>query len=46
MAIAGLPKKEIESAQLSINIRPRKALNYLNPLEFLTSKRVSLIMGI
>ena len=45
MKIAGLTKKEIEQAQLLINIRPRKALGYLNPLEFLTGKRVSLIVG-
>ena len=45
MKIAGLSKKEIEQAQLLINIRPRKALGYLNPLEFLTGKRVSLIVG-
>jgi transposase, IS30 family len=43
MAIGSLPKKEIELAQLLINIRPRKTLNYLSPYEVLTGKRVSLI---
>jgi IS30 family transposase len=46
MAIKSLPKKEIEQAQLLINMRPRKALNYLSPIEFLTGKRVSLIAAI
>jgi len=46
MAIGSLPKKEIERAQLLINIRPRKTLNYLSPYEVLTSKRVSLITEI
>jgi IS30 family transposase len=45
MKIAGLSKKEIEQVQLLINIRPRKAIGYLNPLEFLTGQRVSLIVG-
>jgi IS30 family transposase len=46
MAIAGVPKIEIEQAQFIINIRPRKTLNYLSPYEFITGKRVSLIAGI
>jgi IS30 family transposase len=46
MAIKLLPKKETEQAQLLINMRPRKALNYLSPIEFLTGKRVSLIAAI
>ena len=46
MKIGGLSKKEIEAAQGSINMRPRKALNYLSPLEFLAGRRVSLIVGI
>ena len=46
MAIGSLPKKEIERAQLLINIRPRKTLNYLSPYEVLTGKRVSLIAEI
>ena len=46
MAIKSLPEKEIEQAQLLINMRPRKALNYLSPIEFLTGKRVSLIAAI
>jgi len=44
--IAGLPKKCIEAAQLSINIRLRKALYNLSPLEFLVGKRVSLVVDI
>ena len=46
MKIAGLSKKEIERAAFLINICPRKALDYLNPIEFLAGKRVSLIVGI
>jgi IS30 family transposase len=46
MAIKSLPKTEIYQAQLLINMRPRKALNYLSPIEFLTGKRVSLIAAI
>jgi len=46
MAIKSLPKKEIEQAQLLINMRPRKALNYFSLIEFLTGKRVSLIAAI
>ncbi|WP_283107143.1 hypothetical protein [Shewanella surugensis] len=32
--------------RLLINMRPRKALNFLSPYEFLTGKRVSLIAEI
>jgi IS30 family transposase len=46
MAIGGLSIKEIAAAQLSINMRPRKALNYVSPIEFLSGRRVSLIVGI
>jgi IS30 family transposase len=48
MAITGVPEIEIEieQAQLMINIRLRKTLNYLSPNEFITGKRVSLIVGI
>ncbi len=46
MKIGSLPKKVIEAARLSINMRPRKTLDYLSPLEFLSGKRVSVIMGI
>jgi IS30 family transposase len=45
MAIAGVPKIEIEQAQFMINIRPRKTLNYLSPYEFIMGNRVSLIAG-
>ncbi|MBL4622653.1 MAG: IS30 family transposase [Immundisolibacteraceae bacterium] len=43
MKIARLSKKEIERAAFLINIRLRKTLDYLKPIEFLTGKRVSLI---
>jgi len=46
MKIGSLPKKEIEDAQTLINMRPRKALNYLSPIEFLSGKRVSLMLAI
>ena len=46
MKIGSLPKKVIEAARLSINMRPRKTLDYLSPLEFLSGQRVSVIMGI
>ena len=46
MKIAGLSKKEIEQAQLLINIRSRMTLGYLNPLDFWTGKRMSLIVGL
>lgn len=46
MAIATIPRQVIQDAVFRINTRPRKALNYLSPYEFLTGKRVSLIMGI
>ncbi len=46
MKIGSVSKKDIAAAQLSINMRPRKALNYLSPLEFLSGKRVSVIMCI
>lgn len=46
MCFSSLTKKCIEQAQFLINMRPRKALNYLSPYEFLTGKRVSLIAAI
>ncbi|RLA18631.1 MAG: hypothetical protein DRQ61_12655 [Gammaproteobacteria bacterium] len=46
MKMGNLSKKEIEAAELSINMRPRKALNYLSSLEFLTGQRVSVMLGI
>lgn len=45
-ALGPLKVKEIKRAELLINARPRKALNYLNPLEFLAGRRVSLMLGI
>jgi len=39
-------KKEIERAVFLMNIRPRKTLDYLNPIEFSTGRRESLIVGI
>lgn len=44
--IAHIRKAELEDVQLLINCRPRKALNYWSPLEFLTGERVSFIVGI
>jgi len=46
MKIGKLSKKEIDDAQTLINMRPRKALNYLSPIEFLSGKRVSLMLAI
>lgn len=46
MAIGSLPEKEIKQAEFLINMRPRKALNYLSPYEYLTGKRVSLMTAI
>jgi IS30 family transposase len=46
MAIGALSEKEIKQVEFLINIRPRKALNYMSPYEFLTGKRVSLIAEI
>ena len=46
MAIGSVCEQEIKNAEFSINTRPRKALNYLSPYEFLTGKRVSLITEI
>ena len=46
MSIGSLSKKEIKQAEILINSRPRKALNYLSPYEFLTGQRVSFIAEI
>ena len=46
MKIGALTKQEVDNVQLAINIRPRKALKYLSLCEVLTSKRVSLMLGI
>lgn len=46
MKIGSVPKKEIEEAQTLINMRPRKALHYLSPIDFLSGKRVSLMLAI
>lgn len=46
MAIGSLLHKEIKQAEFLINIRPRKALDYLSPYEYLTGKRVSFIAEI
>ena len=46
MKIGELSKKEIDETQTLINMRPRKALNYLSPIEFLSGKRVSLMLAI
>ena len=44
--IAHIRKAQLEDVQLLINCRPRKALNYWSPLEFLAGKRVSLMLEI
>jgi IS30 family transposase len=46
MKIGALSKQQIEQVQFIINIRPRKALDYLSPYEFLAGKRVSLMLSI
>ena len=46
MKIGALTNQEVDNVQLAINIRPRKALKYQSPCEFLTSKRVSFMLGI
>ena len=46
VVIALLSSQKIKDAIFSINIRPRKALNYLSPIEFLLEKRVSLMLSI
>ncbi|WP_375319992.1 IS30 family transposase [Aliivibrio logei] len=46
MAIGELAAKEIKQAEFLINSRPRKALNFLSPSEFLNGKRVSVIVTI
>lgn len=45
-SIAKISRNEIKAVQRAINGRPRKALGFLSPLEFLTNQRVSLIVGI
>lgn len=45
-AIGKVSRSEIADVQRAINGRPRKALGFLSPLEFLTNQRVSLIVGI
>jgi IS30 family transposase len=46
MAIGELTAKEVKQAEFLINSRPRKALNFLSPSEFLNGKRVSVIVTI
>ena len=46
MKIGSLNEQEITNAKFLINTRPRKALNFLSPYEFLTGKRVSLLAEI
>lgn len=43
MKIGNIPEKVIKNVQLLLNTRPRKALKFLSPYEFLIGKRVSLI---
>ncbi len=44
--IGALSKQQVAQVQFTINMRPRKALNYLSPYEFLAGKRVSLMLCI
>ena len=46
MAIGELTAKEVKQAAFLISSRPRKALNFLSPSEFLSGKRVSVIVKI
>jgi len=45
-AIGQLTEQDIAVTQMLINLRPRKSLNYLAPIEVLLNKRVSLIADI
>tara|TARA_R110001583_G_scaffold125136_1_gene276645 strand:- start:1986 stop:2402 length:417 start_codon:yes stop_codon:yes gene_type:complete len=45
-AIVQLTEQDIAGTQMLINLRPRKSLNYLTPIEVLLNKRVSFIVGI
>ena len=45
-AIGQLTEQDIAVTQMLINLRPRKSLNYLTPIEVLLNKRVSLIADI
>lgn len=44
--IKHISRARLEDIQFIINCRPRKALNYYSPIEFLAGKRVSLMMEI
>ncbi len=46
MKIAGISDKKIKDVKFMINMRPRKTLNYLDPLECLKGNRVSVIVEI
>ncbi|MBP6520587.1 MAG: IS30 family transposase [Shewanella sp.] len=46
VSIGQFSEQDIKQAEFLINTRPRKALNYLSPYEFLSGKRVSLIAEI
>lgn len=45
-SIANITKKALDNVRLLINIRPRKTLDYLSPIEAFTGKRVSLMSRI
>jgi len=45
-AIGQLTEQDIAVTQMLINLRPRKSLSYLTPIEVLLNKRVSLIADI
>ncbi|WP_444957673.1 IS30 family transposase [Microbulbifer sp. ZKSA002] len=44
--ISKLPNRQVGDAVYRINARPRMMLNYWSPLEFLVSKRLSLMLAI
>ncbi len=46
MALSQVSHDDIERTAFLINARPRKALEYLSPLEYLAGRRVSLMMEI
>lgn len=46
MALSQVPHDDIERTAFLINARPRKALEYISPLEYLAGRRVSLMMAI
>lgn len=46
MKMGHVAQSDIKDAEFLINIRPRKSLGYLSPIEYILNTRVSLISGI